>query len=170
MLDMKKKAGYTLIELLLAMGIMVLLIGISILSYYNYDRQNSLTLSAEQIKSFLNKNVYHAQSSTTDLGFGSIPTATVLEYNSSNNAFEIKKVDSNGAAYSSEKVYDSYEISSNISVAVHFNNSSGTSTRLMFSSPDGNITNNPSSIVLTSNNYIATVNINPNEVTITKNY
>ena len=166
----RTKKAYTLVELLVAMGIMVLLIGIGIFSFLTYDRQNALTLSAEQIKSFLNKNVYQSQSSTTDLGVGSIPTAAVLEYNTSNNSLEIKKVDSSGTAFSSEKVYDSFEISSNISVTVHFNNSSGTSTRLVFSSPSGNITNTPSSIVLTSNNYTATININPNEVTITKNY
>lgn len=166
----KTKKGYTLVELLVAMGIMVILIGIGIFSFLAYDRQNALTLSAEQIRSFLNKNVLQAQSSTTDLGVSSVSTATVLEYNEVSRALEIKKIDINGEQIQNGKVYDSYEIPENISIATKFISTTGPSTQLIFKSPSGEITNKASSIELSTNNYTATVKISSNEVTIEKNY
>jgi prepilin-type N-terminal cleavage/methylation domain-containing protein len=176
----RTKKAYTLVELLIAMGIMVILIGIGIFSYLSYDRQNSVTLAAEQVKSFINKNVYQAQSSTTDLGVAvaNVPAATVLEYNAGNNSFEIKKVDSEGNELSN-KIYDSLQISDSVIVNSTFNNTSpegdlpSGKKRLVFLKPDGKLdieTNQINKIELTNGGSTATVTINPNAAIITRNY
>jgi prepilin-type N-terminal cleavage/methylation domain-containing protein len=92
---MTRKSGFSLIELLIAMSIMVLMVGIGIASYLNYDAKNKVGLTAEQIKSFIIKNRNQSQSSTSNIGLSAIPKKVIVKYesNGKNITFNVVKKD-----------------------------------------------------------------------------
>lgn len=162
-----KRKAFSLIELLIAIGVMGILLIISIATFETYDRRNSLILTADSLKSFILNAKADAQSRDSDLWSEGKEAILSLEVQSDGRTINEYR-SFGGSKYpnsSNPRVFRSFVIDKK------YNTISPSNLKIVFDAPTGKITSPASlDIILTRGSDLVTVTVNNENITINRSF
>lgn len=162
-----RRKAFSLVELLIAIGIMGILLIISIATFETYDRRNSLILTADSLKSFILNAKADAQSRDSDLWTEGKEATLSLEVQSDGRTInEYRSFGGNKYPSGSDpRVFRSFVIDKKYDII------SPSNLKIVFDAPTGEISSPASlDIILTRGGDSATISINNENITINRSF